>query len=77
MTTIISSRESRAPAPRPTILATAAARSIAWVRHQLRLRRDTGMLLALSDHLLADMGVHRDQVGRAVRDSTRAERGPR
>ena len=77
MTTIISSRESRAPATRPAILATAAARGIDWVRHQLRLRQDTAKLLALSDHLLADMGVRRDQVGHAVRDSYRMERVPR
>ena len=79
MTMIVSPRESRAisPATRPTILTAAVVRSVAWVRHQLRLRRDTATLLALSDHLLADMGVRRDQVGRAVRDSYQAERVPR
>ncbi|MFE0755055.1 hypothetical protein ACFW16_13955 [Inquilinus sp. NPDC058860] len=67
MTTIVSSRNSRTavPAARP---ATAAARGLAWIRHRLRIRRDTAMLLALSDHLLTDMGVRRDQVRHAVRE---------
>lgn len=79
MTTVVSFRDSRAAVPtaRP---ATAAARGLAWIRHQLRIRRDTAMLLALSDHLLADMGVQRDQVRHAVRDGYRQpgaeRRGP-
>lgn len=79
MTMIVSPRESRVTTPpaRPAFLTTAAARGVAWVAHQLRLRRDTAKLLALSDHLLADMGVGRDQVGRAVRDGYRVERVPR
>ena len=75
MTMIVSPRESRAPVARPAIWT--MARGVAWVRHQLRLRRDTAKLLALSDHLLADMGVRRDQVGSAVRDAYGAERAPR
>jgi len=72
MTMIVSPRESRAPVARPAIWA--MARGVAWVRHQLRLRRDTAKLLALSDHLLADMGVRRDQVRHAVHDGHRAPR---
>ena len=75
MTTMISSRESRAPAARPAIWTT--ARGVAWIRHQIRIRQDAAKLPALSDHLLADMGVRRDQVGWAVRDGTRLERTPR
>jgi|GEM_PF-2678572 uncharacterized protein YjiS (DUF1127 family) len=66
MTMIVSPRESRAPTIRPAIWT--MARGVAWVQHQLRLRRDTAKLLALSDHLLADMGVRRDQVRHAVHD---------
>ncbi|WP_342237493.1 DUF1127 domain-containing protein [Inquilinus sp. OTU3971] len=74
MTMIVSPRESRAPATRPALLTTTAARAIAWVGLRLRIRRDTAKLLALSDHLLADMGVRRDQVGSAVRDAYRNSR---
>lgn len=75
MTMIVSPRESRAPAARPAIWT--MTRGVAWVRHQIRLRRDTTKLLALSDHLLADIGVRRDQIGSAVRDAYRSERVPR
>ena len=76
MTMMVSPRESRVttPATRPAILTAVVVRSVAWVRHQLRLRRDTAKLLALSDHLLADMGVHRDQAGHAMRDAYRNPR---
>lgn len=75
MTMIVSSRESRAPATRPAIWT--IARGIAWVRQRLRVQRDAAKLLALSDHLLADMGVRRDQVGSAIRDACLSERTPR
>lgn len=78
MTKIVSPRELRATAPaaRPAILTT-AARGVAWVRQQLRLRQDTAKLLALSDHLLADLGVRRDQIGLVARDAYQAERRSR
>ena len=75
MTMIVSPRESRAPAIRPALWT--MTRGIAWVRHQLRIRQDAAKLLALSDHLLADMGVRRDQIGSAVRDATLSERTSR
>jgi uncharacterized protein YjiS (DUF1127 family) len=78
MTMIVSPRESRATTlpPRPAILTT-AARGVAWVRQQLRLRQDSAKLLALSDHLLADLGVRRDQIGLVARDASQSERRPR
>ncbi|MGO4127067.1 DUF1127 domain-containing protein [Inquilinus sp. YAF38] len=78
MTMIVSPRGSRATAPaaRPAILTT-IVRGVAWVRQRLRLRRDTAKLLALSDHLLADLGVRRDQIGLVARDTYRTERVPR
>ena len=73
MTMIVSPRESRAP--RPAIWT--MTRGIAWVRHRLRVQRDAAKLLALSDHLLADLGVRRDQIGSAIRDVTLSDRTPR
>ncbi len=72
MTMIVSPRESPAPTIRPAIWT--MARGVAWVRQQLRVRRDAAKLLALSDHLLADMGVRRDQVRHAVHDGYRTPR---
>jgi len=69
MTMIVSPRESRAPTIRPAIWTMTGG--IAWVRHRLRIRRDAAKLLALSDHLLADMGIRRDQVRHAVHDGYR------
>jgi uncharacterized protein YjiS (DUF1127 family) len=81
MTMIVSPRESRATAPAawPAILTAVVIRGVARVRQRLRLRlrRDTVKLLALSDHLLADLGVRRDQVGLAVHEAYRTERIPR
>lgn len=72
MTMIVSPRESPAPTIRPAIWT--IARGVTWVRQQLRVRRDAAKLLALSDHLLADMGVRRDQVRHAVHDGYRTLR---
>ncbi|MGL4966290.1 MAG: DUF1127 domain-containing protein [Inquilinus sp.] len=72
MTMIVSPRESPAPTIRPAIWT--IARGVTWVRQQLRVRRDAAKLLALSDHLLADMGVRRDQVRHAVHDGYRTPR---
>jgi uncharacterized protein YjiS (DUF1127 family) len=79
MTMIVSPRESRAtvPAARPAILTTIVVRGVAWVRQRLRLRRDTAKLLALSDHLLADLGVRRDQIGLVARDAYQSEHSSR
>lgn len=79
MTKIVSPRELRATAPaaRPAILIPIVVRGVAWARQQLRLRRDTAKLLALSDHLLADLGVRRDQIGLVARDAYQAERRSR
>jgi uncharacterized protein YjiS (DUF1127 family) len=79
MTMIVSPRESRATTlpTQPAIPTTAAARGVAWVRRQLRLRQDTAKLLALSDHLLADLGVRRDQIGLVARDAYKSERRSR
>jgi uncharacterized protein YjiS (DUF1127 family) len=75
MTMIVSPRRSRATAPaaRPAILTTIVVRGVAWVRQRQRLRRDTAKLLALSDHLLADLGVRRDQIGLVARDAYQSE----
>jgi uncharacterized protein YjiS (DUF1127 family) len=79
MTMIVSPRGSRATAPaaRPAILTAIVVRGVAWVRQRLRLRRDTAKLLALSDHLLADLGVRRDQIGLVARDACQSKRRSR
>jgi uncharacterized protein YjiS (DUF1127 family) len=61
--------EARAPCSRsyrgePRVAKT-IDRLIAWIRNQLRIRRDTHQLLA-DDRLLADIGLTREQVERAM-----------
>ena len=62
--------EARAPRSRPYCgeprVAKTIDRLIAWIRNQLRIRRDTHQLLA-DDRLLADIGLTREQAERATR----------
>jgi uncharacterized protein YjiS (DUF1127 family) len=39
------------------------SRCIAWIRHQRQIRRDIEALKTLDDHLLADIGLSRSQIG--------------
>ena len=69
--TAVSSRESRisglAMIARLPMVTNAVSLCVAWIRHQHRLRRGHRRLMALDDHLLADIGLSRDQVERAAR----------
>ena len=44
-----------------------AARIVAAIAHELRIRRDTRQLMAMSDHMLKDIGLRRADIGEAVR----------
>jgi uncharacterized protein YjiS (DUF1127 family) len=54
------------PLLRGTTCSETIDRLIAWIRNQLRIRRDTHQLLA-DDRLLADIGLTREQAERATR----------
>ncbi|WP_026869268.1 DUF1127 domain-containing protein [Inquilinus limosus] len=69
---VVSPRKPRIATLRPATAAKAAGRCVAWIRYRMRIRRDTEALMALDDHLLADMGLDRPEIGRALR---RAYRG--
>ena len=62
--------EARAPCSRPyrgePRVAKTINRLIAWIRNELRIRRDTHQLLA-DDRLLADIGLTREQAKQAMR----------
>lgn len=64
--TVVSCREPRAAALRSP-LAAAFGRSMAWARLQWKMSRDTAKLMALDDHLLADMGLSRGELRGLVR----------
>jgi uncharacterized protein YjiS (DUF1127 family) len=44
-----------------------AARSARAIAQELRIRRDTRELMAMSDHMLKDIGLERAEIGSAVR----------
>jgi uncharacterized protein YjiS (DUF1127 family) len=46
----------------PAALARPIKSGIAWIRSRLRLRRNVKELVALDDHLLADIGLRRGQI---------------
>lgn len=45
-----------------------AATFAAWLVRELQIRRDLEIVAGLDDHLLADMGLRRDQLAQAVRN---------
>lgn len=47
----------------------APGRLAAWIRRQVKMSRDTARLMALDDHLLADMGLTRGEIRGLVRSS--------
>jgi uncharacterized protein YjiS (DUF1127 family) len=70
--TTVSTREMRITAPATTaglaMVANTISRCVAWVRHQQSIRRDIATLMALDDHLLADMGLSSNTIRQAVRN---------
>jgi uncharacterized protein YjiS (DUF1127 family) len=50
-----------------TPMATLVGRLTGAIARAYRARRDTRQLMALSDHMLRDMGLGRSEVGHAVR----------
>ncbi|MGK9171382.1 DUF1127 domain-containing protein [Inquilinus limosus] len=76
---VVSSRKPRIAAAtfRPAMAARAVGRCAAWIRHRMKIRRDTETLMALDDHLLADMGLDRPEIGRALRQAYRTAGGGR
>jgi uncharacterized protein YjiS (DUF1127 family) len=66
--TVVSCGEPREAAPvLGSPMAAALGRSTAWVRRQWKMSRDTAKLMALDDHLLADMGLSRGEIRGLVR----------
>ncbi|WP_343713133.1 DUF1127 domain-containing protein [Inquilinus sp.] len=61
--TAVPCREPRAIRPAPPVL----GRLAAWIRRQVKMSRDTARLMALDDHLLADMGLTRGEIRGLVR----------
>ncbi len=60
------SRQSQVTTPvatgRLVTAAYAISRCIAWIRHRQQVHRSVEILTALDDHLLADIGLMRDQI---------------
>ncbi len=46
----------------------AVARCVARLEHEARIRRDLATLQSVDDHLLADIGLTRGRLERAIRD---------
>jgi uncharacterized protein YjiS (DUF1127 family) len=67
-------RVSRTPArPTSTRLTLVVNAVVARIQHQRRIRETRRRLLALDDHLLADIGLIRDQVEQTARCAVAAE----
>jgi uncharacterized protein YjiS (DUF1127 family) len=53
--------------PAGAFLASLIRRSIEWLKERHRMRRATDELMALDDRMLADIGLSRGEILRAVR----------